>query len=35
MLPSETVNPNIKLYIWGLETQAKPHKTQVQRAQVL
>ena len=34
MLPSEIVNPNIKLYdiVWGLETQVKP---QEQRAQVL
>ena len=32
MLPSEIVNPNIKHYVWGLETQVKP---QEQRAQVL
>ena len=31
MLPSEIVNPNIKLlHLRGLEAQAKPHKTQVQ-----
>ena len=31
MLPSEIVNPNIKLlYLGGLEPQAKPHKHQVQ-----
>ena len=32
MLPSEIVNPNIKRYVLGLETQVKP---QEQRAQVL
>ena len=31
MLPSEIVNSNIKLlYLWYLETQAKPHTTQVE-----
>ena len=32
----DSIDPNIKiLYLWGLEAQAKPHKTQVQSAQFL